>query len=694
MILRLKNINKHYLIENKVITALNQINIEIADTGLILVCGSSGSGKTTLLNILSGTDFYTEGDYYINELETSSFTDKDWEDTRNKFFSFIYQDFKLIDDYSVKDNIMLAYNIAADKSNDIDSIIKKVGLESFQNKKVRYLSGGQKQRVAIARALAKNTPVILADEPTANLDQSSSKNIAELLTEISKEKLVIVSTHNEKLFASYESRKISLSDGKIIKDEKPKKTIETNPTNSLNGDSRNTNNLFGLFKNLKTSLWTYFSLFFTFLITLGVFSIGLYFTNGTTNNYETTNLFKNLSSNRYIVTRHDSSSFSDEEINMISSDSSTKDIIKNDVLADSFLQTNTKFNSSIHLFIRRLSELPKDYRGKYPQNDNEIIFANSSGTLYEDLEREYNEYYVCDDYTHVLKICYTFVIDAGSSASYAYITDNLYNELNNELLLKLSNPTLENDSSRNNSFTLYFDDLCPKDVLISDLDSLVYANYSISFTFLNNTIKSRELSVVGVSNYSDLAYKFGSRNKYVICNRSFFEEVTEKNVFQLSVFSEKLPSLGNEYNVIYPNALNDGSVNSQAIVTFILWFIIVFIVSVVLILTTFLFLKNIYKKEVKNLYIKRLLGYTKKSCSSFELLRIVISEVLAILTILAFYILSIYSPNKKRIFVLFSNLPISLVLILILFTSITTMLLLLRSTLTKSDPYKYVEVTK
>ena len=111
MNLSLKEINKHYLIKNKVVTALNKINLDIYGVGLVLISGSSGSGKTTLLNIISGTDFYTEGDYYINEFDTASFTDEEWELTRNKYFGFVYQDFKLIEDYTVIDNIKLAYNV-------------------------------------------------------------------------------------------------------------------------------------------------------------------------------------------------------------------------------------------------------------------------------------------------------------------------------------------------------------------------------------------------------------------------------------------------------------------------------------------------------------------------------------------------------------------------------------------------------
>ena len=219
--IELKNISKTYKSKKAAnTTALKNISIKFPEKGLVFILGKSGSGKSTLLNILGGLDKYDSGDLIINGKSTKNFTAKDFDAYRNTHIGFIFQDFNLLENYSIGKNISLSLelkNEKVDKSN-IEKTLQVVGLEGFEKRKTNELSGGQKQRVAIARALIKNPNVILADEPTGNLDSVTGKQIFELLKELSKEKLVVIVSHDNENAQKYADRIIELKDGNIIKD--------------------------------------------------------------------------------------------------------------------------------------------------------------------------------------------------------------------------------------------------------------------------------------------------------------------------------------------------------------------------------------------------------------------------------------------------------------------------------------------
>ena len=189
---------------------------------VIEITGESGSGKSTLLNVISGIDSYEDGEMYIDSKETSHFTEQDYENYRRKYIGIIFQNFNLVNSYTVYQNIELVTLLNGEKNTKtkILNLIEKVGLTKYKNTKVSKLSGGQKQRAAIARALAKDTPIIIADEPTGNLDSKSATEIMKLLKDISKDKLVVIVTHNYEQVSEYATRKIRMHDGKIIEDKK------------------------------------------------------------------------------------------------------------------------------------------------------------------------------------------------------------------------------------------------------------------------------------------------------------------------------------------------------------------------------------------------------------------------------------------------------------------------------------------
>lgn len=228
--LQLKNITKNYLSGDNEVQALKGIDIEFRENEFVSILGQSGCGKTTLLNIIGGLDRYTSGDLIINGKSTKEFKDKDWDTYRNHSVGFVFQSYNLIPHQTVLANVELALTISgvgkAERKKKAIEALQKVGLGDQLNKKPNQMSGGQMQRVAIARALVNDPDILLADEPTGALDSKTSVQVMEILKEISKDKLIIMVTHNPELAEKYSSRIVKLLDGKIIDDSNPYKSSE------------------------------------------------------------------------------------------------------------------------------------------------------------------------------------------------------------------------------------------------------------------------------------------------------------------------------------------------------------------------------------------------------------------------------------------------------------------------------------
>ena len=217
-LLRLENIGKIYVSDKNVTVGIREVNLSFDSGEFVCVTGKSGSGKSTLLNVISGMDSYEEGELYIEGEQTSHFLQPDWEEYREKYISFIFQDYNIIDSFTVLENVELALMHIEDRAERRKralELIDRVGLSSHVKHKGSKLSGGQKQRTVIARALAKDSPIILADEPTGNLDSETSKEIINLLRQVSGDKLVIVVTHNFDDFSHCATRHIRIHDGSV-----------------------------------------------------------------------------------------------------------------------------------------------------------------------------------------------------------------------------------------------------------------------------------------------------------------------------------------------------------------------------------------------------------------------------------------------------------------------------------------------
>lgn len=241
--IELKNVCKTYKSKKGADTkALRDVSLSFDDCGMTFILGKSGSGKSTLLNILGGLDTYDSGDMLILGKSSKDFKGCDFDSYRNTYVGFVFQEFNILEDYDVYDNIVLALELQKKDKDEktIENLLERLELTNLKHRKVNELSGGQKQRVAIARALIKNPKIILADEPTGNLDSKTSHQVMDLLKEISCEKLVIVVSHDVESSQKYADRIIEIKDGTVVSD--------TRPSNNSKGKNE--------YKTIKSSLPT------------------------------------------------------------------------------------------------------------------------------------------------------------------------------------------------------------------------------------------------------------------------------------------------------------------------------------------------------------------------------------------------------------------------------------------------------
>jgi len=223
--LELSKIKKDYLVAGRFVPALNGIDLKFKENEFVAILGASGSGKTTMLNIIGGLDRYTSGDLLVDNKSTKNFKDSDWDAYRNATIGFVFQSYNLISHLSVLDNVEMALRLSGvnqvERRQRATKVLVEVGLIDHLHKRPNQLSGGQMQRVAIARALVNNPKILLADEPTGALDSKTSVQIMKLIQEISKDRLVIMVTHNSDIANQFSDRIVKLVDGLVVEDSRP-----------------------------------------------------------------------------------------------------------------------------------------------------------------------------------------------------------------------------------------------------------------------------------------------------------------------------------------------------------------------------------------------------------------------------------------------------------------------------------------
>ena len=342
-ILELRNIGKIYVSENNVAVGIRGVNLAFDRGEFVAVTGKSGSGKSTLLNVISGMDTYEEGELLVEGEPTSHYLQKDWEEYRKQYISFIFQEYNIIESFTVLQNVELALmNIEDPKARRERAmeLLRRVGLESYVHHKGSKLSGGQKQRTVIARALAKDSPILLCDEPTGNLDSKSSAEIIELLREVSKDKLVIIVTHNFEQVEAYATRHIRIFDGAIETDHtvRPAEPVMDAPVVSAATPTRKVKHTLrsGLhLGRVRFAATPKLSVFLCILMTITFLTM----TVVTSLTYESRELFRDETMfthvpGRAVIVRRDGGIITDEELAKLAETVGAKDYLHYDNMLD------------------------------------------------------------------------------------------------------------------------------------------------------------------------------------------------------------------------------------------------------------------------------------------------------------------------------------------------------------------------
>lgn len=394
--LQLKNIGKIYVSEGAVAVGIRGVNLSFEQGEFVAITGASGSGKSTLLNVISGMDTYEEGEMLIDGKPTSHYIQSDWEEYREKYISFIFQDYNIIESFTVLQNVELALmNIRnpIERRRRAIELLERVGLKSHLKQKGSRLSGGQKQRCVIARALAKDSPIILADEPTGNLDAQSSKEIVELLREVSKDKLLIVVTHDFEDVEAHATRHIRVFDGAVESDQRLSdvdEPIMTNPESGSSGqkskdrvyDVRNGFRL-GWASFLAKPKLTFFICFILFLGILG----SSYITGALEDAFAMFGRFYMFtpSKGRVVISKYEASEFTVDELDGLVKKYGADSYFMNDAILDApavMRQTvefqRKRFGKSDtvvdHVYFGATTKhFGEPSLGRYPSDDNEEV---------------------------------------------------------------------------------------------------------------------------------------------------------------------------------------------------------------------------------------------------------------------------------------------------------------------------------
>ena len=391
--LELKNISKFYYNNGVIVSGLTKVSLNFNIGEFVVITGESGSGKSTLLNVISGLDSFEEGEMYINGKETSHYTEKDFEEYRRKYIANIFQNFNLINSYTVYQNIELILLLNGYKKKDIKekvlNIIEQVGLIDFKNTKLSKLSGGQKQRVSIARAIVKETPIIVADEPTGNLDMESAKEVLEILKSVSKNKLVIIVTHNIEQMEQYATRIVKMHDGRIVDNTEVKKVGSNIKVNTgkckkmpaLHKYKLGIRNTFNIF----TKFVLFFSVFFFIISSVLIEYASFQSLEYVISQQKYSNYFKDLSANRILIKKQDKTTFSNEDYEKIKNIANIDFIVKNDYFLDKSIMFYNDddieekiYGISFSGYIHNIQEFDGTVDiGRLPEKDNEVVITSS-----------------------------------------------------------------------------------------------------------------------------------------------------------------------------------------------------------------------------------------------------------------------------------------------------------------------------
>ena len=672
--LKLKNVSKFYYNKGIVASGFSKINLELNIGEFVVITGESGSGKSTLLNVISGLDTYEEGEMYINGEETSYYNESDFEEYRKKYIGNIFQNFNLINSYTVYQNIELIYlmnnvNLPNIKER-IYELLKQVDLYKYRNTKVSKLSGGQKQRVAIARALAKETPIIVADEPTGNLDSKSAESVMKLLYEVSKDKLVIIVTHNYEQVEKYTTRKIKMHDGKIIED----RIIEKVQSNIVYKDREYGNISFK--QKFKLSFRNTFNIIPKFLLLLLIYSflslaVFTEYTSTQKSTYEEfsfgfNSYFVDTSDKRIIINKKDGTPITNLDYDNIKKINNIDYIVENDILIDMELYLT---NEDIYIYgnaKEMVADIKLDY-GRLPINEHEIIVVGNKYDYYlsdadkildKELKLNYNDKELLSYNLKIVGIKYR---DDNEYNGEIYIQEEDLNNIKKNInaIYSTNNIIINNKKLDDYSSNIYPSNKVKKgDALVSENLIYICKNYyckndKIDLTIENIYFKDNiTLNITNTYNNKTLnkltdLKDYDKYGNYIFVNDEDYYSLYNKDNYQSSIYIKDVKKLKDTTNMLNNMGyktfhVKDGLVDYTAeirVFTRLISFLGVIIVIIALFFISYFVIKIILKS--RNIYFStiRILGASKKDVKTMLNMELKIVLDISYILLLIFIVL-------------------------------------------------------
>lgn len=649
--LKLENINKSY--NNELI--LKNINLYFEDTGFISILGPSGSGKTTLLNIISGLIKPDSGTIQYNNLLLNKFNRKSWDSFRTYNLSYIFQDYKLLEDITVIDNIKIVTN----NNNKIKQLLAKLEINKIQKQKVNKLSGGEKQRVAIARALVNDPDILLADEPTGALDTINSVKIMNILKEISKNKLVIIVTHNIELAKKYSDKIIYIKDGTTEHNDYIKEFTDIKTTilkkNKSSIKSIIKLALNGLKSKKKRTILT------SLASSIGIITMALVLLisngfNKDLKNYEETTLSKIpiTISNGIYEKKSNSEKLKDNQINIKKKD----EYLHENNIDNNYLNYINKLNNNYYISYKYDINLPLltnkykyidiSYFNMIPYKDNDYIKENYN-IIYGRNINNYNEVLLAIDENNMVEedLLMTFGINTDieynklintkikiipndiyykEENNYFIVNNDLQYQYNNGIELTIVGIVKEKEPIKNISTILYNKELIDKYLTINENSKIVKKYLNTDNVIIpSNTTKDKILSYLG---YKTIPYEIEIYANNIYDKENLIKYLDNYNkeedkIIYIDITKDMLELLKNIINII-----------TIVLVTFSLISLIVSSIMISIITNMRVL------ERTKDIGILRSIGKSRKTISRlFNIENILIGIISSIISSLIVYIL-------------------------------------------------------
>ncbi len=722
--IQLVNVSKYYNQNNAVALGLRKVNLELHANEFVAIVGESGSGKTTLLNVICGIDTYEEGEIFFNGEATSYFSTSDLEDFRKQYVAFVFQNYNLIDSYTVLQNVEAPMVLAGLPKKLIReralSIIERVGLSDHIHHKATKLSGGQKQRVVIARALAKDCPIIAADEPTGNLDQESGKAILQLLHEIAQEKLVILVTHDYEQVKQYATRKIRMYDGEVVEDKEvkktepkaiPTKTEKDKPLSFLKTLAIAWRNLMSVPK--KTLLAVVVFTFFTFFVAL---SYGGYLLASSTAGEINNAYFSNTSDRRVVIRKTDLSALSTDDLNQLKSLNRVSSLVVNDYILD--IEVNYQGNLSVdsdynYLSVKywpvsALSETDL-IAGRMPTSDTEVVFVSDSISQ-EDINlmlnityQKNNDLYYGFETSQFTDLTVVGVVKSSKlglddspnrpNMGYFLVSDDVLSQYSKDSFpMVITNLRLAGTNSNSGQFDASNVMSAPRVVIKSSLpDRNIVLSKSLSYNVCMTTVSCTATGLISIQDYyqttelTNVSFSISSGDDYNVLemNQATYDALFHYEVRQVSLVVDSdlfvaalmaqvslIPGTGtSKYHVFYPHAAQSLDPFSQ------LFLVMTLLGSTLLLVFTlfastlisFLILKAITNTKLKDYAIFRTVGANRKVITQLIYMENIIASTIAYVILVGIIELMKSGPVWMNEIVRYYQLGSYIILFIIMF---------------------------